>query len=596
MLKKITNSESLDEIKEVAGIFSNVKLDQMIAESFKVMEHDKLVKLIKELSNNITDKTNYEKELFNQIDNIINFAKTKSKNIRTDYIMMFMSLMGLVACLNDNKIDHNIIRGIKFFANKTLAKIPSQIESHDIKEIAKLSMKICHSARSRIQDNNLDNVNKLTCEIFYIAEFQTGDLKWIEELRDKLNEKGSFIPMYKQKKANNITEEKYNSQLELKLSELKSILINNALSGKLIENFPSYKRNKKLQAVVEMLVLDIMSILGRSGKYLENNLLFLDDNTPLLTGKCLRNHLAHDNTLLDVLLTDPSITVILNAKKLISENVIKSKKKVGKLVRDDPSKLKDKYDQSLITITNQKKMFAALEEGNLEDLNSYLRKGADINARSINSSTTLHFAARGPGLEVIKFILGKKLDVNVKDDNGQRPLHIAAAHGRKNIVKFFITETGVYVDDLDNSGKTPLHIAAKNGHKDAVEILLKNNANTNTKDVAGFSPLHYAIKNNHIDVAKIMLEKEANVDINETMGGYTSLHIAAESGYLGLVNFLLRNKANVNARNDKEGIPLHTAALNGHLEVVNALILKGADVNSRVIGGCTPLHYAVENG
>ncbi|WP_010407380.1 hypothetical protein, partial [Wolbachia endosymbiont of Nasonia vitripennis] len=63
---------------------------------------------------------------------------------------------------------------------------------------------------------------------------------------------------------------------------------NNALSGKLTEKLPSYKRNKKLQAVVEMLVLDIMSILGSSKNYLENNLLFLDENTPLLTGKCLR--------------------------------------------------------------------------------------------------------------------------------------------------------------------------------------------------------------------------------------------------------------------------------------------------------------------
>ncbi|XP_076279318.1 uncharacterized protein LOC143208632 isoform X2 [Lasioglossum baleicum] len=596
LLTKITSSESLDEIKEVARIFSNVELDKMIAESFKVMEHDKLEKLIKELSNSITDKTNYEKELFNQINNIINGARTQSENIRTDYITGFGSLKCLSTSMSDNKIDHNFIRGIKFFATKTLKNIPVQMESHNLKEITNLSMTISRSASLRIKDDSLDKVNRLTCEIVYIAEFGTGDIKWIEELRDKLNVKGSFIPIYKQTKAYNITEGKYNNQLKLKLSELKSILRNNALSGKLIKKLPSYKRNKKLQAVVEMLVLDIMSILGRSEKHLENNLLFLDDNTPLLTGKCLRNHLAHDNTLVDILLFDPSIVIISNAKKLISENVIKSKKKVGKLVRDDPSKLKDKYDQSLITITNQEKMFAAIEKGNLEDLKSYLRKGADINARSINSSNTLHFAARGPGLEVVKFIIDQKLGVNIKDVNGQSPLHIAAAHGRKDIVEFFIRETGVYVDDVDNSGKTSLHIAAENGHKDAVEILLKNNANTTTKDIFGSSPLHHAIKNNHIDVAKIMLEKEANVDINETMGGFTSLHIAAERGYLGLVNFLLKKEANVNARNDRGGIPLHTAALNGHLEVVNALILKGADVNSRVIDGCTSLHHAVESG
>lgn len=596
LLRKIINSENLDEIKEVTEAFSNAKLDEITSGNFVTMEHEKLKKLIAELSNSVTEKTSHEQELFNKINNIINCAGTQSENIRTDYITGFALLKSLSIGFSDNKIDHNVIRGMKFRANKTLENIVPRIESHSLKEIAELSKKISHSVKSRIQEDNLDEVNRLTCEIFYIAEFGTGDIKWIEELREKLNEKGSFIPAYKQKKTYNITEEKYNNQLALKLSELKSILRNNALSGKLIEKLPSYKSNKKLQAVVEMLVLDIMSILGTSKNYLENNLLFLDENTPLLTGKCLRNHLAHDNALVDVLLSDPSIAVILNAKKLTSENIMKSKKKVGKLVRDDPSKLKDKYDQGLITITNQERMFVALEEGNLEDLKSYLKKGADINARSINLWTTLHFAAKGPSLEIVKFVLNQNLDVNVKDINGQSPLQIAAAHGRKNIVKFFVGEAGLYVDDADNHGKTPLHIAAQNGHKDTVEVLLKNKASTVTQDMSGLSPLYYAIRNNHVNVAKVLLEKDTNVDINEAMGGFTPLHEAAESGHLELVNFLLQNKADVNARNDRDWTPLHAAAFNGHLEIVNALILKGANVNASVINGCTPLHYAIENG
>ena len=40
------------------------------------MEHEELEKLIKELSDNITDKINYENELFNKTNNIINIAKT----------------------------------------------------------------------------------------------------------------------------------------------------------------------------------------------------------------------------------------------------------------------------------------------------------------------------------------------------------------------------------------------------------------------------------------------------------------------------------------------------------------------------------------
>ncbi|WP_375316490.1 ankyrin repeat domain-containing protein [Wolbachia endosymbiont (group A) of Colletes cunicularius] len=595
LLKKIVSSNNLDEIKEVAEVLNTVELGKMTSGNFKLMEHEKLEKLIKELSDSITDKTNYEKELFNKINHIINSAGAPSENIRTDYITGLALLKSLSTDLSENKIDHNVIRGVKFRANQTLENITLKIEHCTLKEIAELSMKISHSVGSRIQFDNFDGINRLVCEIFYITEFATGDIKYIEELRGKLNKKGSFIPLYEQRKAYNLTAEKYNNQLALKLSELKDILSNKLLIGKSNETISFYKKDKKLQAVVEMLVLDIMSILGSSNNYLENNLLFLDDNTPLLNGKCLRNHLAHDNALVDILLTDPSIIVILNAKKLTEENIMRSKKKIGKLVNDDPLKLKEKYDQGLVNITHQERMFISLEEGNLESLKDCLKKGADINARSINLWTTLHFAAKGPSLEVIKFILDHNVSLN-KDTNGQSPLHVAAAYGRKNIVEFLVKEAGLYVDDIDNVGKTPLHVATQNGYKDTVEVLLENRANTVTQDVAGLSPLHYAIRNNHIEVAKILLAKDANVDINEAMGGFTPLHGAAESGHLELVNFLLQNKADINARNDRDWTPLHAAALNGHLEVVKALILKGADVNARVINGCTPLHYAVENG
>ncbi|NSX83891.1 hypothetical protein GOM44_07000 [Wolbachia endosymbiont of Atemnus politus] len=115
------------------------------------MEHEKLEKLIKKLSDNITNKTNYEKVLFNKINDIINFAKTKSENIRINYLRGFCLLKSLSIGLYDNKIDHKVIRGMKFNANKALESIVSQIEFHSLKEIAELSMKIFCSVSSKIQ-------------------------------------------------------------------------------------------------------------------------------------------------------------------------------------------------------------------------------------------------------------------------------------------------------------------------------------------------------------------------------------------------------------------------------------------------------------
>ncbi|RLU18410.1 hypothetical protein DMN91_008767 [Ooceraea biroi] len=600
LLKNIISTDNFDEIKELVEMLHTIALDEIISKDFKTIEGEKLENLIKELRDNITDKTNSEQELFNNINNIINSADIQLVN----YIMGFLALRNLCTLLSDRVINHNIVRDVKFCANIILEQTALK-DSYNLKDIIMLVTKILYSVESRIQCDNLDELYRLIYEIVVLVEFAIDDIGWIKKLRSELYKKRSFSPLHKQKKTYD-TEKTYDNQLALKLSELKNILSDNVLSGQLTETFPCYKNNKKLQAVVEMLVLDIMSILGSSKNFdlLENNLLVLYESTPLLNGRCLRNHLAHDNALVDILLSDPSTTVILNAKKLIEENIMRSNKKIGKLVSDDSSKLREKYDQGLVTITNQETMFDALQEGNFESLKDCLRKGADINARNIHLWSTLHFAAKGPSLEVIKFILDQNLlnvkvinDIkDIKDIKGQSPLHVAAAHGRKNIVNFFVKEAGLYVDDPDNNGKTPLHIAAQNGHKDTVEILLENKANTVTQDVIGLSSLHYAIRNNHIDIAKIILAKDKNVDINESSGGFTPLHKAAEMGHLDLVNFLLEYGADINARNDKDWTPIHGAALNGHLEIVNTLILKGADVNAELIMGCTPLHCAVEIG
>ncbi|XP_024875378.1 serine/threonine-protein phosphatase 6 regulatory ankyrin repeat subunit B-like [Temnothorax curvispinosus] len=477
---------------------------------------------------------------------------------------------------------------------------------NSLKEIPKLFTEIYHSIEPRIQRNNLD---KLIYEIsFYIFEFEISGIKWIKKFWEKLNKKVSFTSI--PGKTYNITKDEYSNQLELKLSELENILTKNALNDQFIKKLPFYKSNKKLQAVVEMLVLDIMSILDSLKHNLikQNNVLFLDANTPLLIGKCLRNHLAHDNALVNVLLFDPLIAVVLNAKKLIEENNkskeqidekdIKSKKKVGELISDNSFNLTEKYSQDLDTITNQERMFAALEEGKPNNFKDCLEKGADINARSINSWTTLHFAAKGSSPKVIKLILDQSLSVNVKDINGQSPLHIAAEHGRNNIVEFFIKE-GLYINDLDNSGKTPLHVAAQNGHEKTVVVLLNNKkAHTIARDKIGLSLLHYAIINNHIGVTKILLEKTENAYkmLNEMIGNLTPLHAAAQRGYLELVNFLLQNNADVNVIN-VDWTPLHLAASNGHLEIVNILLKHKANVNAvDKTRNNTPLHYAAKYG
>ncbi|KAJ8923656.1 hypothetical protein NQ315_010236 [Exocentrus adspersus] len=170
LLKKVINSENAKELHEnVEIMFSNVGFDKMFTgRNTVIMEHEKLEKLIKELSDIISNKTDYENELFNKINTIINFVKTKSENIRTDYYMAFISLKAIISTMNNRKLDHNGIRVMKFLANKALENIASKIEPPNIKQISELSVKITRSYLSRIQDNNLihDKIDRIACEIF----------------------------------------------------------------------------------------------------------------------------------------------------------------------------------------------------------------------------------------------------------------------------------------------------------------------------------------------------------------------------------------------------------------------------------------------
>ena len=95
----------------------------------KLMEHDKLEKLIQKARSTISDKTDHEKRVFYQINSIPNFVKNKSTNVCTYLSMEIVHLKSLVSHFNGINIDHSVIRGMKFSANKIIENIPFQIVS-----------------------------------------------------------------------------------------------------------------------------------------------------------------------------------------------------------------------------------------------------------------------------------------------------------------------------------------------------------------------------------------------------------------------------------------------------------------------------------
>lgn len=108
---------------------------------------------------------------------------------------------------------------------------------------------------------------------------------------------------------------------------------------------------------------------------------------------------------------------------------------------------------------------------------------------------SLHYAVRNTtsnGVEILKLLLASKADVNVRSQERQTPLHFAADSGHTNAVRLLIERKA----DLNAQRwdlKTPLHLAASNGHLEVVRLLVDNGALINAKDRYKNTPLMCAV-------------------------------------------------------------------------------------------------------
>lgn len=82
----------------------------------------------------------------------------------------------------------------------------------------------------------------------------------------------------------------------------------------------------------------------------------------------------------------------------------------------------------------------------------------------------------------------------------------------------------------DSLGGFPIAWAARSGHSDAVQLLLKQDCDTNSPTWRNLRPLHHAVNGYYEDVVKELLGKEGtDVDAKDE-GGTTALHVVRTRG------------------------------------------------------------------
>jgi ankyrin repeat protein len=98
-----------------------------------------------------------------------------------------------------------------------------------------------------------------------------------------------------------------------------------------------------------------------------------------------------------------------------------------------------------------------------------------------------------------------------------------------------------------------MRAASTNSEGDKVKILIDNNADINARTNRNKTALHIAANSGNLEVLKLLVDNKADINAQDEWG-YTALHLAAkrEMGGLELCEFLVENGADICLRGGQE--------------------------------------------
>src|SRR5215475_3008992 len=215
--------------------------------------------------------------------------------------------------------------------------------------------------------------------------------------------------------------------------------------------------------------------------------------------------------------------------------------------------------------------------GPLDNLQSLIDRGADVNSKNRRGSTPLHWAIHDEAK--VRLLLAKGANVNARQAQGRTPLYLAAMLGNGVPTLRLLLSKGADPNLVAVNGQTPLMMAARL-NVEAVQLLIEKGADVNTKDGAGETALMSACAGGDARAVQLLIEKGADVKVTSKRNE-TALGFAATSGVQASVEMLLDKGADVNVRNFRGYSPLMFAASSDAMPagIIKLLLAKGADAS-----------------
>jgi ankyrin repeat protein len=241
-----------------------------------------------------------------------------------------------------------------------------------------------------------------------------------------------------------------------------------------------------------------------------------------------------------------------------------------------------------------------------------LDAGANVQEKSADGTTALHWAAHFGYVDLAQRLLKAGASASAANDYGSTPLSEAAERGDAPLIRALL-KAGADVESANAEGQTALMTVARTGSLEAAQVLIKAGANVNAVEKwRGQTALMWAAAQSQPEMVRLLIKRGARVNErsairawprkvtaeprpqNRPTGGLTALLLAAREGCAECARALVEGRALINLSDPDNISPLLMAVLNARFDTAAYLIKAGADVNRWDTWGRAPLYSAVD--
>ncbi|VFQ76694.1 unnamed protein product [Cuscuta campestris] len=185
------------------------------------------------------------------------------------------------------------------------------------------------------------------------------------------------------------------------------------------------------------------------------------------------------------------------------------------------------------------KVNSAAYHGDLHQLKTLIRAGADSNKRDYDGRSPLHLAASRGYEAIALYLIQEGVDLNAQDNFGNTPLLEAIKSGHDRVASLLVKEGAML--KIDHVGSFLCNVVAR-GDSDLLRRLLSSGVNSNSKDYNHQTPLHVSASQGSFAMAKLLLEAGASVLLKDRWGN-TAVDEAIETGNKQLIELLEEAKS-----------------------------------------------------